>query len=69
MVWPCVEREVNPGKHHLVGKRTRGRSVRQQLDDVKEWTGVNLTEIRRRPDDRVASMEKGCQSCYSQRIE
>ena len=36
------------------GKRSRERTARQWVHDVKEWTGLSLNQMWREPDDRVA---------------
>ena len=51
--WTCCgESQRNPGKHHLADEGKR--SSRQWLDDVKEWTGLNLNKMWRKQEDHVA---------------
>ena len=58
MVGTCRAREREPWtpscRVKLRGQRSRGRPVRQWLDDVKEWTGLSSNEIWRKPEERVA---------------
>ena len=36
------------------GKRKRGRQKKQWMDNIREWTGLNLVQAKRRAQDRTA---------------
>ena len=43
---PCLEKNI------VEGKRRRGRPAAGWLDDIKEWTGLTVTNASRLANDR-----------------
>ena len=46
----CLEKELIQGT--TPGSRTRGRSKMTWTDNTKSWTGLSLTELIRKVEDR-----------------
>ena len=42
----CLEKEL------IQGSRTRGRPKMTWIDNIKSWTGLSLTELTRKVEDR-----------------
>ena len=47
---PCLEKNIVEGM--VDGKRRRGRPAAGWLDDIKEWTGLTVTNASRMANDR-----------------
>jgi len=48
--WDCLEKELIQGT--TPGSRTRGRPKMTWIDNIKSWTGLSLTELTRKVEDR-----------------
>ena len=55
----CLEKELIQGT--TPGSRTQGRPKMKWIDNIKLWTGLSLTELIRKVEDRP--MEKDCPWC------
>ena len=63
IVWPCLKvfwfSKDNPTGHSERKKKTRGRQKKRWVDNIKEWTGMDVASSTRAAE-KQDKMERDC---------